>query len=161
MNGDSGKKVLVAGGNCASNYMIGSSNINPLTAVTSVGAAVGSVAAAVASGGAALPVVGAAGATGAAFGCMNNVYGLPCSVGGMGGGAFTGGEQSEVIVVSHDTNVTPDSVSASIGTPAMEQKSLGSLSGFVQTANASVAAPAEAPILDEINAFLNGGVFME
>ena len=63
--------------------------------------------------------------------------------------------------VTHDTNVAPASVSASIGTPAMAQKSLGSLTGFVQTKCASVSAPFYQGILDEVNAALDGGVFIE
>lgn len=59
------------------------------------------------------------------------------------------------------TNVSPSSVAGTIGLPDYSVKRLGSLSGYVKTVEASVDAPAGQSILQEINNYLNGGVFIE
>ena len=43
----------------------------------------------------------------------------------------------------------------------MAQKALSGLTGFVQTKCASVSAPFYQGILDEVNAALDGGVYIE
>lgn len=43
----------------------------------------------------------------------------------------------------------------------MAQKSLGGLTGYVQTRAVSVSAPFYGGILEEVNAALDGGVFIE
>ena len=84
------------------------------------------------------------------------------SISGGGGGASIGlRRNSYIFEVTHDTTVAPDSVTASIGTPAMAQKALSGLSGYVQTKAASVSAPFYGGIIEEVNAALDGGVFIE
>lgn len=146
--------------NLAVSFPIGASNVTPLQAATAITSGIGGIAAAAATGGAALPFAAAASA--GAVGIMSHVQPLPTTISANSGGAILGlNNQAACYVVYHDTNVAPDSVSASIGTPAMEQKTLSSLSGYVQCADASVRSNAEAGIIDELNGYLNGGFFIE
>jgi len=48
-----------------------------------------------------------------------------------------------------------------LGLPCASTVELGTLSGYVQTHNASVSAIARKPIIDTINAYLDGGVYIE
>ena len=61
----------------------------------------------------------------------------------------------------HDTNVDPSSVAAAIGTPTMAVKTIGTLSGFVQTKEASVNASCYDDVRAEINSLMDGGFFYE
>ena len=65
------------------------------------------------------------------------------------------------IVVQRRTNVDPSSLASTIGRPLCEVRQLGSLSGYVQTVDASVSVPADDTIADRINSYLNGGVYLE
>lgn len=58
-------------------------------------------------------------------------------------------------------NAAPSSVSAVMGTPTMQTKSLAGLTGFVKTRGASVAADCGADELSAINAMLDGGIYLE
>lgn len=105
---------------------------------------------------------GAAGAVGTLQGIMNGLEPLPSCIGGNSGGAALGlANTVYCISIFHDTNVTPDSVSAIIGTPAREVKTLGSLSGYVQTVGASVAGSMTGGEREQINRLLDGGVYIE
>lgn len=152
------RRIMRCGGNCASQYLIGASNVNPLGVASSIVSTAGATAAGIAAGG----LIGGAGAMVASgMGILNHLQQTPSSVGGAGGGAFTDTEIPYCTTISHDTNVSPDSIAATMGTPAFAQKLLSTLSGFVQTRNVSVSAPAEGPILDRINGLLDGGVYIE
>ena len=63
--------------------------------------------------------------------------------------------------VFHDTIAAPNLNLADVGAPSMCPKNLGSLTGYCQCANAHVAAAAESQELDEIDAFLNSGFYIE
>ena len=156
-----GQYIGQYGGNIAGAYAIGSSAVSfGQQVVTAIGATAAG-AAIVATGGAAAAMAAKIGAAGIA-GIIASNSPTPSSITGGGGGASLGLAAScYCFTVTHDTNVAPDSVTATIGTPAMAQKQLGSLSGFVQTRAASVSAPMYGPILDECNALLDGGVFIE
>lgn len=143
-------------------FPIGASNVTPLQVANTILSAGQSAASAAGSfisgniGG------GIAGSLGTIQGIMNNLEPLPSCVGGNSGGAALGlANTVYCISIFHDTNVTPDSVSAIMGTPTREVKNIGSLSGYVQTVGASVAAAVEAPIIDEINRYLDSGVYIE
>ena len=83
-------------------------------------------------------------------------------VGGIGGGAGVGLDlDATCYTVSHDTVLTPSAMRATMGVPTMQPLQLSSCSGYCQCANAHVAAAAEAQELDEIDAFLNGGFYIE
>ena len=95
-------------------------------------------------------------------GIMNNAEPIPTCIGGNGGGAVLGlANTAYLYSIFHDTNVSPDSVSAIMGTPAREVKSLGSLSGYVQTVGASVAGSMTGGEREQINRLLDGGVYIE
>lgn len=83
------------------------------------------------------------------------------TVGGVGG-AGAGLDLSIICyTVCHDTNVSPASVSAVMGTPTMQTKSLSGLTGYVQTSNASVDIPGMSSDKDAINSMINAGIFIE
>ena len=156
-----GQYIGQYGGNIAGSYAIGSSAVSiGQQAVTAIGATAAG-AAIVATGGAAAVMAAKIGAAGIAGIIASNTP-TPSSITGGGGGASLGlAATCYCFTVTHDTNVSPASVSASIGTPAMAQKSLGSLTGFVQTKCASVSAPFYQGIIEECNSLLDGGVFIE
>ena len=83
-------------------------------------------------------------------------------IGGLDGVAATGANQNiTCYTVFHDTIVAPNQNLQVIGAPTMCSKTLGSLTGYCQCADAHVSAAAEAQELDEIDAFLNGGFYIE
>lgn len=67
----------------------------------------------------------------------------------------------EIVVISHDTNVEPSSMTSNYGRPCNKVLSLSALSGYVQTANANVVTSASKQYKDEIDSLLNGGVYLE
>ena len=153
-----GKFIGRYSGNCASSYMIGRSNINPLSAMGAIGAGVGAGAGVLAAAsGAAAVAVGAAGI----LGMLMQSKPLPSSIGTGGGGAFTDGYIPQCFTIYHNTNVDPSSVAAAIGTPTMAVKTIGTLSGFVQTREASVNASCYEDVRTEINNLMDGGFFYE
>lgn len=84
------------------------------------------------------------------------------TIGGIGGGAGAGLDMSVACIsVAHDTVVEPSAMVATMGQPTMKAVTLSSLSGYCQCANAHVAAPAELQELNEIDAFLNSGFYIE
>ena len=83
-------------------------------------------------------------------------------IGGLDGVAATGANQNiTCYTVFHDTIAAPNQNLAVIGAPSMCSKNLGTLTGYCQCLDAHVAAAAEAQELDEIDAFLNGGFYIE
>ena len=83
-------------------------------------------------------------------------------IGGLDGVAAIGANQNiTCYTVYHDTIAAPNSALATIGAPSMCPKSLGSLTGYCQCLDAHVAAAAESQELDEIDAFLNSGFYIE
>ena len=137
---------------------IGSSNISPAQMFNSLVAAGGAVAGMMAGG----PAVGAGAIAGLTAATRGALVGTPSAIGGGGGGAASGLSTSlECITVFHDTNVQPASVASAIGTPSFEYKSLGSLTGYVQTHSASIAGSMTDTEREMINSLLNGGIFIE
>lgn len=156
-----GKYIGQYGGNIAGTYAIGSSAVSVGSlAVTAVGA-VAAGAATLATGGAAAAMAAKIGAAGI-FGMIASNTPSPSTITGGGGGASLGlAAVCYCISICHNTNVAPESVAAAVGTPAMAVKRLGDLSGFVQTKAAEVSGPFYGGILEECNALLDGGVFIE
>lgn len=85
------------------------------------------------------------------------------TVGGIGGGAGSGLDlNAQCYTVCHETVMTPADMAATMGLPTMLPYPLATLTGYCQCANAHVAANgAESQELDEIDAFLNGGFYIE
>ena len=154
-----GSKVIGRySGTCGSSFMIGASNINPLSSLGSITAGVGAAAGVLAaSTGVGAAAVGAAGIVG----MLTGVQPLQSAIGSGGGGAWTDGPLIQCFTIYHNTNVEPSSVAAAIGTPAMSVKTIGSLSGFVQTREASVDASCYEDVRTEINSLMDGGFFYE
>lgn len=150
-----GHNILIGryGGNCASNILIGASGLNPLNVITG-GAAIAAGAITAMTN----PIVGGTAAISGFLGALQPFSG---SAGNAGGGAYMDDPIYSCYVVSHNTNVEPSSVSVFMGTPTMAVKSLSGLSGYVECRNASVSAPFSESTLQEINNYLNGGVYLE
>lgn len=104
-----------------------------------------------------------AGAIGSGFNAVRSAIGVdPSSVGSMGGSsAFECYKNILVLVMSHNTNVDPSSVGSSIGRPLNAVRNIGSLSGYVQTADAEVQTTAPDEYKTAINDSLNGGMYIE
>lgn len=148
----SGSQVLGQySGNVGASVPVGISNINLPKAAQSVISGVANVAAKN-YGGVGMSALNFGDAITPNFTC----------IGGLDGVAATGADQNIICyVVYHDTIAAPNSALATIGAPSMCPKSLGSLTGYCQCLDAHVAAAADAQELDEIDAFLNGGFYIE
>ena len=84
------------------------------------------------------------------------------AIGGVTCGAGAGLDKDVICYsVAHPTNIEPATMAATMGRPYQKPATLGSLTGYCQCANAHVAAAAESQELDEIDAFLNGGFYIE
>lgn len=145
--------------NIAAAFPIGSSNITPAALATTVVGAAAAVGSAVVTGGAAAVAAG----TAAIAGEFNSATPLPSSVGSAGGGALLAlwGYAPRCMVIFHDTNVAPSSVSAVIGTPTNAVKSLSGLTGYVETRNFSVSGAMTDRERADINRLMDGGVYIE
>ena len=146
--------------NIAANFAIGASNITPMQMLTTIAVGAGAAVAAAASGG--IAGIAAAG-SGGILGELNAIAPLPSSIGSAGGGALLAlfGYAPRCMTIFHDTVVSPDSVSAFMGTPAMAVKSLSGLSGYVETRLFSVSGTMLENERIEINRFMDGGVYIE
>lgn len=145
--------------NMAAPFAIGSSN-TPVTSQinTVVGAGI-ATAAAIASGGSAA-VLGAM--TGGALSLANDISGQPSCIGSNMGGAVLGLTDNIVCYsIFHDTTVSPSSISAEKGTPYNATLSLANISGYVQTAGASIAGNMTKTEQDQINELMDGGIYIE
>ena len=84
------------------------------------------------------------------------------AIGGVTCGAGAGLDKDVICYsVAHPTNIEPATMAATMGRPYQKPATLGNLTGYCQCANAHVAAAAEGQELDEIDAFLNGGFYIE
>ncbi len=92
------------------------------------------------------------------------------SVGGTGGspsmsamyaGSPTDWGKVKLVLISHDTAENPNDLLASNGRVLNQIRTLNTLSGYCQTANASVSCNAPKRYKDEINGLLDGGVYIE
>ena len=143
--------------NVAIDYPIGYSNVDPSMAATSVAGALGAIS------GAVNPAVGA---VVAGLGITNVIQPQAQSIGSNGGGAFLGlvgytGYKVYCFTIFHDTTVAPSNPSAAQGTPYNGVMSLSGISGYVQTAGASVEVGGFGNDKDIINSYLNGGIYIE
>lgn len=146
--------------NVAVNYPIGSSNVDPAKVMNAIGNAIGDIA------GGGNPVKSAI-QTG--LGLANAISPQPMSIGANGGGAFLGlvgytGNKIYCFTVFHDvavTNHNPNHISAMVGTPFNDTLSLNNVTGYVQTAGASVDMPGFGGDRDTVNSFLDGGIYIE
>lgn len=158
----SSRQIAQYNTNLSAPFEIGASNATPASAFSSGAAAVGGAIASVFTGGAAAVAAGLGAGSAAIQGVTNNIQGMPSSIGGNAGGAvFAVGNTCYLASVFHDTNVLPDSVSAVIGTPTNEVKSLAALTGYVETRCASVAGDMLESERTQLNRLLDGGIYIE
>lgn len=167
-----GNEILgTYGGNASTNYPIGinqqASAGEVFTAL--VGGVQKTVSAAVESSISPLSAVGAIGQMAiniglAAYDVKNvqNTTHFSC-VGGIGGGAGVGLDLSVTCyTVAHNTIVNPADMKDTMGLPTMKPMALSTLTGYCQCANAHIAATgAESQELDEMDAYLNSGFYIE
>lgn len=148
------KTIAYYTSNFATPYPIGASQITPLQASTAIGSAAAALTAA------SNPAL--AGAM-AGLGLANALQQNPTCIGSNAGGAILGVSASNVycITIFHDTTVTPASVSSIIGTPFNGVVSLSGITGYVQTAGASVAGLMTDAERQQINELLDGGIYIE
>lgn len=83
-------------------------------------------------------------------------------VGGIGGGAGSGLDLNVICyTVSHAPVISPSEMQSTMGLPTMKPMQLSPLSGYCQCANAHVAAPFDAHVLDAVDSYLNSGFYIE
>lgn len=145
------KTVHYANTNLGTQYALGSSQTSPASALNSILGAAGII-----SGNPAAMLSGA-------LGIANSLKPNPTCVGSNSGGAILGVNADTIAcyTIFHDTTVTPSSVSAIKGTPFNGVMSLSGISGYVQTADASVAGAMTDTEREQINNMLNGGIYIE
>ena len=116
------------------------------------------------------PISAGAAAIGASMAGLEASYDLgnvmlsttPSTVGGIGGGAGAGLDlQAKCITVAHPTVIEPAEMVATMGVPTMRPLQLSSCSGYCQCANAHVATDLDAPWNAKIDAYMNGGFYIE
>lgn len=159
---DSGLHTAYIGtfkGSCGSPYRVGINQESAQNTIGGIVSGIGALAGMAAAGIGTLAGIGigAAGLMGMAHG-MQPIVSM---AGSIGGSAYTSPSHYGCYCITHDTAAEPVTLTAAIGTPTMSVKQIGTLSGYVQTACASVSATAETPVLQKINDFLNGGFFYE
>ena len=156
------------GGNVAGNVPIGTSQVEGLGKIFTT--TIGHMQKAMSAGlSAASGNIGAA-ADLSALGKLASNYdiintGMTTNSGAIGGitcGAGAGLLRTLVCFsVAHETNIEPSDMAVTMGRPYQKPATLGSLTGYCQCINAHVSAAAESQELDEIDALLNGGFYIE
>ena len=138
-------------GNVAASAPVGVSNINVAKAAQSV--LMGAAAIATKS-------IGAIGMAALNFG--DSVTPNFSCVGGLDGIAGIATNQNiTCYTVFHDTVVAPNTELQAVGSPTMAPKALSSLTGYCQCSGAHVEADFPSIILDQVDAYLNSGFFIE
>ena len=147
--------------NIGASYPIGASNISPAQVTTGIAGAVGAIAAGASTGGAAGAAIGALGAIQGIMAA--NTPNSSC-IGGGGGGATQGIQGTCIVTVfSHDV-VMPQGAAATaaiMGSPTMCVKPLGNVEGYLETRGAAITGNMTATEHAELNAMLDGGIYVE
>ena len=143
---------------CADSYMIGSSNINPLSSAISIGSAGAGAAGLGVAIAASSPMGAIAAGSAVLMGIKNNMESVQTCIGGSGG-TVPGRLQVRLFSICHNTNVEPSSVSAVMGTPTMATKTPAA--GYVETKCFSVSGTMTDRERSEINSLMDGGVYIE
>lgn len=159
---DSGLHTAYIGtfkGSCGSPYRVGMNQESAQNTIGGIVSGIGALAGMAAAGIGTLAGIGI-GAAGL-MGMAHSMQPIVSMAGSIGGSAYTSPSHYGCYCITHDTAAEPVSLTSAIGTPTMSVKTIGSLSGYVQTACASVDVAAEQPIRDRINSLLDGGIFYE
>ena len=152
------------GTNCIMPILIGDSNPD-IPAITNTIVAGAALAVGAATGTAALTAGAAAGTIQSGLQCIQPIS---TTVGGIGGGVGNSlGNEIICTTICHDTSQTPSTLTATIGTPTNELKTLSG-SGYCQTMNAQLNCASQTgepdptqTEIEMINAALNSGVYLE
>lgn len=156
-------------------------NIAQLTAnVAGAGAAIAggaiatgaAIASMVATGGATTPLVGAAigGVGSIVSGASTYFTDLPSTKGGNGGYAramtilkegIAGVKNLHLIQISHKLSMAPSAIASKAGRPLFATRTLGDLSGFVKCSGASISIEGLGDDKQQLNAWLNQGIYLE
>lgn len=157
------------GADCRMPIMVGDSNVNAGAIMNAIAAG----AAAIATGGAAVGTAAAAsGASlmGAAVASgLESLVPINTTVGGIGGGAGSSlGATIWCTTICHATSQEPSVLLPIIGTPTNQLKTLSSITGYCQTADAHMSMtavtgegyPTEGEV-EEVDRYLNSGVYLE
>ena len=165
-----GQIIGTYGASCAANYPIGISQQTSageiITSIlngtekifnSAINSSISPVSMAAAGGGMAFQAVNAAYNSIQTVNSRHNT-----TIGGIGGGVGSGLDLfARLYHVIHETVIEPSNMAATMGVPTMQPMQLSSCSGYCQCANAHVSAAAESQELDEIDAFLNSGFYIE
>lgn len=82
--------------------------------------------------------------------------------GGFSGGAGLGlGLETKIAMIVHDTSTNPSNMMVLYGRPCGQVKQIGSLSGFVQTAEFKVSGTMTEQEKSMIESYMRGGVYIE
>ena len=142
---DRNNHEIVVGGNCAAPLAVGASNINLMQAVSAglgmgVNAAYGNMVGAAAS--------------------LMSIAPAPHSV-GQTGGISNRSPRIVCYVYYRNTSDAPEAGGSVQGIPLQATRQLSTLSGYVQTRDASVSGVIHGEYYDRINGALDSGVFIE
>ena len=148
--------------NLAASFPIGASNITPANVASNVLSAAGN-AAGIAGNAMTMNIGGAVqSGIGMAQSIFNAMQPSSTCVNGGGGGAAMGLSGTVYCyTIFHDTSDAPEDTNAVMGSPTMAVKSLGSLSGYVQTSGAAIRGNMLDSERQQLNSLLDGGIFIE
>lgn len=151
--------LQTAGGNMRVNLPIAQNSADIVGVLSGVGTVIAGVGATVATGGMGALAMTVGGAANAALSA--NKRGISTS-GGYGGRAGATLEPNiRLMVYSKITSQSPSSMINPLGRPSGRTLALSTLSGYVQTLNASIPAIGPGNELDSVNSLLDGGVYIE
>lgn len=164
----SGNEIIGSyGGSCCANYPIGINQQASAGEVvnTMIAGAENAVASAVKAGlnVAGMAIEAVAGGIKATYDVANVAASShPTCIGGIGGGAGYGLDRNVTCIsVKHDTVVNPSDMQSTMGVPTMKPLQLANCTGYCECANAHIAAPAHADVLNQIDMYVNSGFFIE
>ena len=148
--------------NLASSFPIGASNITPANVASNMLSAAGNAAGAVGAG----FTFNAAGAAQMGIAAAQSIFNAmqpssTCVNGGGGGAAMGLSGTVYCYTIFHDTSDSPSDTNPVMGSPTMAVKSLGSLSGYVQTSGAAIRGNMLDSERQQLNSLLDSGIFIE
>ncbi len=162
---DNGTRLIGTwGACCATNMPISAAQTNFGGTVGAVAAVLGLAGAVVTAGASAAPVVAAAGAAATA---VTGAASQATQVSVQTNGALSSrigielGNKVRIMTRYHVPVSLIDDNAPTIGLPLNRNVVIGSMSGYVKTLNASVSANATMDELQEINNYLDGGIYVE
>lgn len=135
----------------------------PIQVGTSQGISLSSLASGIINTAVGAALGGGIGAVGGVFNTILSSMERNYGSNGSNGGSNSYDIEKQIVLTSicHNTNVEPSSMGVNYGRPLNAVRSFSGLSGYVQCANASVNCNAPDNLKEQINSYLNGGVYIE